>query len=170
MAIATKLGILGFSGSLTAILISVLHNYSPSQYNPELTTWTWGATSSFFFFSFLVFFQTAILNPPFWIFQFWHYILNQWPEKHFFLRFAELFTICRTYAENLSKIVIFLWIQKMKQKKLACRKFCKKYILQFYVLTNWKKFVTAIWLVLYEQSILFEKSDFFRFQLFITNC
>ena len=49
-AIAPKLGILGFSGSLIAILISVLQNYSPSQHNPELTTWTWGATSSSCFF------------------------------------------------------------------------------------------------------------------------
>ena len=38
LAIATKLGILGFLGSLIAILISVLQNYSPSQHNPELTT------------------------------------------------------------------------------------------------------------------------------------
>ena len=43
-------------------------------------------------------------------------------------------------------------------------------MLQFFVLTNWKKFVTAIGLVLYEQPILFEKSDVFRFQLFIANC
>ena len=44
-------------------------------------------------------------------------------------------------------------------------------MLQFYVLINWKKFVTAIELVLYEQPILFEKKViFFRFQLFITNC
>ena len=53
------------------------------------------------------------------------------------------------------------WLPKILQKK---------YMLQFYVLTNWKKFVTAIGLALCEQPILFEKSDFFRFQLFITNC
>ena len=49
----------------------------------------------------------------------------------------------------------------MKQKKLACQKFCKKSMLQFCLITNWKKFVTAIRLVLYEQPILFEKNLFF---------
>ena len=58
---------------------------------------------------------------------------------------------------------------KNETNKLACRKNCKKYMLQFYVLTNRKKFVTAIGLVLYEQPIFFRKCDFFRFQLFITN-
>ena len=36
-------------------------------------------------------------------------------------------------------------------------------MLQFCVLTNWKKFVTAIGLVLHKQPILFEKSDFCQF-------
>ena len=53
----------------------------------------------------------------------------------------------------------------MKQKKIACWKFCKKYMLQFYVLTNWKKFVTAIGLVLYEQPILFKKKWFFSISI-----
>ena len=38
-------------------------------------------------------------------------------------------------------------------------------MLPFYVLTNWKKFVTAIGIVLYEQPILFEKSGFFPFSI-----
>ena len=69
--------------------------------------------------------------------------------------------LCRKFVKNRN----FLWIQKMKQKKLACQKFYKKYMLQFYVLTNWKKFVTAIELVLYKQPILFEKSDFFSISI-----
>ena len=57
----------------------------------------------------------------------------------------------------------------MKQKNLPAKNSAKKYMLQFYALTNWTKFVTAIGLVIYEQPILLEKW-FFRFQLFITNC
>ena len=38
-------------------------------------------------------------------------------------------------------------------------------MLQFYVLTNWKKFVTALWLALYEQPILFEKKWFFSISI-----
>ena len=38
-------------------------------------------------------------------------------------------------------------------------------MLQFCVLTNWKKFVTAIGLVLYEQPILFEKKWFFSISI-----
>ena len=105
-----KLGILGFSGSLIAILISVLQNYSPSQHNPELTTWTWGATSSFCFFfilSFFVFFffifhflslallclevaatEWTVQSRVFsWILQFWHQIYNQRPQKPPYTKF-----------------------------------------------------------------------------------
>ena len=70
------------------------------------------------------------------------------------------------YAESSSKIVIFYEFKKWNKKKLPGENSAKN-MLQFYV--NWKKFVTAIGLVLYEQPILLKKSDFFRFQLLIKN-
>ena len=142
MAIATKLGILGFSGSLIAILISVLQNYSPSQHNPELRMWTWGATSSlcFFIFSFFVFFK-----PQFWIrhFEFFNFDIIfsiSGPKNIFFLRFdnrSQIRYITCTYAENSSKIVIFYEFKKWNKKNLPPKILQKIYVTVLRV--NWLK-------------------------------
>ena len=66
------------------------------------------------------------------------------------------------YAESSSKIVIFYEFKKWNKKNLPGENSAKN-MLQFYV--NWKKFVTAIGLVLYEQPILLKKKWFFSISI-----
>ena len=84
-AIAPKLGTWGFSGSLIAILISVLQNQFSSQHNPELTTWTWAATRSFrffLFFHFLFFFKFFIFFFYFFFFILFFSVRTQSTFQH----------------------------------------------------------------------------------------